>query len=159
MSIGSLTPRRPHCDGGEDFAVGPGDRNRDRDRIVEAFAIVRADSASAHLGQVCFERGKLDAVRRGPTLWRLLAGSRRSTDAGEWSSRPVQHAASATCRAGWTLNTVRSPTLREKVLTRFPLARLATVDDVGRMALFLAGSEAAFVTGQTVAVDGGFLTT
>jgi NAD(P)-dependent dehydrogenase (short-subunit alcohol dehydrogenase family) len=52
-----------------------------------------------------------------------------------------------------------TPTLREKVLTRFPLARLATVDDVARMALFLASSEAAFVSGQTVAVDGGFLTT
>ncbi len=52
-----------------------------------------------------------------------------------------------------------TPLLREKVLTRFPLARLATVDDVGRMAVFLASPEAAFVTGQTIAVDGGFLTT
>ncbi len=52
-----------------------------------------------------------------------------------------------------------TPTLREKVLTRFPLARLAGVDDVARMALFLASSDAAFITGQTVAVDGGFLTT
>ncbi|MEQ1806687.1 MAG: SDR family NAD(P)-dependent oxidoreductase [Burkholderiaceae bacterium] len=51
-----------------------------------------------------------------------------------------------------------TPQLRERVLTRFPLARLATVDDVGRMAVFLASREAAFVTGQTIAVDGGFLT-
>lgn len=54
---------------------------------------------------------------------------------------------------------VMTDSLRDKVLTRFPLARLATVDDVARMALFLASSEAAFVSGQTVAVDGGFLTT
>lgn len=52
-----------------------------------------------------------------------------------------------------------TPQLREKVLTRFPLARLATVDDVARMAVFLASAEAGFVTGQTIAVDGGFLTT
>lgn len=52
-----------------------------------------------------------------------------------------------------------TPPLREKVLTRFPLARLATVDDVARMAVFLASAEAGFVTGQTIAVDGGFLTT
>jgi NAD(P)-dependent dehydrogenase (short-subunit alcohol dehydrogenase family) len=51
-----------------------------------------------------------------------------------------------------------TPQVRERVLTRFPLARLATVDDVARVALFLASDDAAFVTGQTVAVDGGFLT-
>lgn len=50
-----------------------------------------------------------------------------------------------------------TPPVREKVLARFPLGRLATVDDVARMAVFLASDEAAFVTGQTVAVDGGFL--
>lgn len=51
-----------------------------------------------------------------------------------------------------------TPVVRDRVLTRFPLGRLATVDDVARMAVFLASDEAAFVTGQTVAVDGGFLT-
>jgi 3-oxoacyl-[acyl-carrier protein] reductase len=51
-----------------------------------------------------------------------------------------------------------TPPVRERVLARFPLARLATADDVARMALFLASDEAAFVTGQTIAVDGGFLT-
>ncbi len=52
-----------------------------------------------------------------------------------------------------------TPALRDKVLTRFPLARLASVDDVAAMAVFLASEAAAFVTGQTIAVDGGFLTT
>ncbi|VTU27474.1 SDR family NAD(P)-dependent oxidoreductase [Variovorax sp. RA8] len=55
------------------------------------------------------------------------------------------------------VRTFMTPQVRERVLTRFPLGRLATVDDVARMALFLASDEAAFVTGQTVAVDGGFL--
>ncbi len=51
-----------------------------------------------------------------------------------------------------------TPPVRERVMTRFPLARLATVEDVARMALFLASDDAAFVTGQNIAVDGGFLT-
>jgi NAD(P)-dependent dehydrogenase (short-subunit alcohol dehydrogenase family) len=43
------------------------------------------------------------------------------------------------------------------VLTRFPLRRLATVDDVARAAVFLASDAASFITGETLAVDGGFL--
>lgn len=51
-----------------------------------------------------------------------------------------------------------TPAVKERVLTRFPLGRLATADDVARMAVFLASDAAAFVTGQNVAIDGGFLT-
>lgn len=51
-----------------------------------------------------------------------------------------------------------TPTVKEKVLPRFPLGRLANADDVAQLALFLASDAAAFITGQSVAVDGGFLT-
>jgi len=36
-----------------------------------------------------------------------------------------------------------------------PLKRLGTVDDIGHAALFLASKEAAYITGQTIIVDGG----
>jgi 3-oxoacyl-[acyl-carrier protein] reductase len=36
-----------------------------------------------------------------------------------------------------------------------PLRRLGTVEEVGHAALFLATDEAAFITGQTIVVDGG----
>lgn len=36
-----------------------------------------------------------------------------------------------------------------------PLRRLGTVEDVGYAALFLASKEAAYITGQTIVVDGG----
>ena len=49
--------------------------------------------------------------------------------------------------------------LREKLMQRFPLGRLATADDVAQLALFLASDAASFITGETIAVDGGFLRT
>jgi 3-oxoacyl-[acyl-carrier protein] reductase len=36
-----------------------------------------------------------------------------------------------------------------------PLRRLGIVDDIGHAALFFASKEAAYVTGQTLVVDGG----
>ena len=36
-----------------------------------------------------------------------------------------------------------------------PLKKLGTVEDIGYAALFLASKEAAYITGQTIIVDGG----
>ncbi len=52
-----------------------------------------------------------------------------------------------------------TPELRAKAIARFPLARFAEPDDVARLAVFLASDAAAFITGQTIAVDGGYLCT
>jgi 3-oxoacyl-[acyl-carrier protein] reductase len=52
-----------------------------------------------------------------------------------------------------------SQELREKILARFPLGRFATAAEVALVALFLASDAASFVTGETIAVDGGFLRT
>ena len=43
--------------------------------------------------------------------------------------------------------------LRSKV----PLARLGTAADVARVVCFLASDESAYITGTTIAVDGGYL--
>jgi len=48
---------------------------------------------------------------------------------------------------------------RERVVARIPLGRLAEEDDVARLAAFLASDLADFITGETIAVDGGFLRT
>ena len=49
--------------------------------------------------------------------------------------------------------------VRDKILARIPLGRIAEPDDVARLALFLASEASSFITGETVAVDGGFLRT
>ncbi len=44
---------------------------------------------------------------------------------------------------------------REAVLTKVPAGRLGTPDDIGAAAVYLASNEAAYVTGQTLHVNGG----
>jgi 3-oxoacyl-[acyl-carrier protein] reductase len=44
---------------------------------------------------------------------------------------------------------------REAILTRVPAGRLGTVEDVAAAAVYLASNEAAYVTGQTLHVNGG----
>jgi NAD(P)-dependent dehydrogenase (short-subunit alcohol dehydrogenase family) len=46
---------------------------------------------------------------------------------------------------------------RERRVARIPMGRFGDVDEVARAALFLASDDAAFITGHTLAVDGGYL--
>ncbi|MDW5329231.1 SDR family NAD(P)-dependent oxidoreductase [Plantactinospora sp. KLBMP9567] len=48
------------------------------------------------------------------------------------------------------------PEARERIRRRTPLGRLANVAEIADVALFLASPAAAFVTGQSLVVDGGF---
>jgi len=52
-----------------------------------------------------------------------------------------------------------TPEARERIVARIPLGRLAEEDDVARLAVFLACAWSDFITGETIAVDGGFLRT
>ncbi len=51
-----------------------------------------------------------------------------------------------------------SPELHRKVASGIPLRRWGTPEDVAGAALFLASDEAAYVTGQTIRIDGGKVT-
>lgn len=50
---------------------------------------------------------------------------------------------------------ILSPDQLERRISQTPMGRLATVDDIAQMALWLAGERSGFVTGQSLAVDGG----
>ncbi len=49
------------------------------------------------------------------------------------------------------------PATREKMLRNVPLRRAGEVDEVGNAVLFLASSEASYITGSEIHVDGGFV--
>lgn len=44
---------------------------------------------------------------------------------------------------------------RERAMARIPMGRIAAPDDIARMAVFLASDAAGYVTGVTIAMDGG----
>jgi 3-oxoacyl-[acyl-carrier protein] reductase len=47
------------------------------------------------------------------------------------------------------------PEYERSMAASIPLKKLGTVEDIGYAALFLASKEAAYITGQTIVVDGG----
>jgi NAD(P)-dependent dehydrogenase (short-subunit alcohol dehydrogenase family) len=58
-----------------------------------------------------------------------------------------------------SLQNLKDPAAVDRLLSRTPLGRLAQPQDVSGIVAFLAGPGAAFVTGQTIAVDGGYSVT
>jgi 3-oxoacyl-[acyl-carrier protein] reductase len=47
--------------------------------------------------------------------------------------------------------------LKDEITRRTPLGRFGTVDDIANAVVFLASDEAAYITGQVLAVDGGLV--
>ncbi len=58
-----------------------------------------------------------------------------------------------------SLGSMDNAPVREQVLKAMPTRRYGTPDDVGAAVAYLASPEAAWVTGQTLAVNGGYFTT
>jgi 3-oxoacyl-[acyl-carrier protein] reductase len=46
---------------------------------------------------------------------------------------------------------------KQRRVARIPMGRFGEVDEVAKAALFLASDDAAYITGHTLAVDGGYL--
>lgn len=81
------------------------------------------------------------------------------TLAVEWGPRQIRvnavapgHVATELVKRQW----LKEPELREFFLSRTPLNRLALPEDIASAVLFLASDAASSITGQTVAVDGGY---
>jgi len=82
------------------------------------------------------------------------------TLSSEWAPRGIRVNALA---PGWILTDLLQSVIDrgaldpEKLISRTPLRRMGTPEDVVGPAIFLASDESAFVTGQILPVDGGWL--
>ncbi|MBB5625242.1 SDR family NAD(P)-dependent oxidoreductase [Sphaerisporangium krabiense] len=55
----------------------------------------------------------------------------------------------------WDARVAEEPAILDRVTTLYPLRRLGTPEDVAAACLFLASSDASWITGHTLTVDGG----
>jgi tropinone reductase I len=77
----------------------------------------------------------------------------------EWAADGIR----VNCVAPWYIRTplvesvLANPEYLQRVLARTPMGRIGEAHEVANVALFLCSDAASYVTGQTIAVDGGFL--
>ncbi len=51
---------------------------------------------------------------------------------------------------------INNPELNQQFLSNIPLGRWGTVEEIGKLALYLCSAEAGFITGSDVVIDGGW---
>ncbi len=80
------------------------------------------------------------------------------TMAAHWGARGVRANAVAAglTRSGMTAGTFEQKAWTAPTLARTPLGRLGEPDDIAQTIAFLASPAASWITGQTLAVDGGY---
>lgn len=128
-------------------AVVPAMRRRGRGVIVN-LASVSHERGGGAFGNVWYAATKAGVVAMTKGLAREL---------GPYGIR-VNAIAPAVVQTGM-VEELLSAEARARIVQRIPLGRLAQLDDVAQLALFLASEAASFITGETIAVDGGFLRT
>ena len=128
-------------------AAVPAMRRRGRGAIIN-IASVSHEKGGGAFGNVWYGTTKAGVVAMTKGLGRELG--------------PLAVRVNAIAPAVVATDMVRSlltPEVRERIVARIPLGRLAEEDDVARLAVFLASDWSDFITGETIAVDGGFLRT
>jgi NAD(P)-dependent dehydrogenase (short-subunit alcohol dehydrogenase family) len=115
----------------------------------ETGSIVNIASLAAHRG---FQLSALYTVSKHG----VLALTR--TLAAEWAARGVRVNAISPAFFMTPLNREKmSPARKDTALRRTPMHRFGELDELVGAAIYLASPSASYVTGETIAVDGGFL--
>lgn len=87
-----------------------------------------------------------------------LIGLTKST-AKELSSRGITVNCIAPGYISTDMTAELSDAVKEDLKNQIPLGRIGNPEDIAHMALFLASDKSGYITGQTIAVDGGIVMT
>lgn len=109
-------------------------------RIVFLSSVV---GQAGNAGQVAYAASKAGLIGAAKSLAR------------EYASRNITVNAVAPGYVETDMTAALEPKQREAMLAGVPLARAASADEVGAAIAFLASAEAAYITGQVLAVNGG----
>jgi len=110
--------------------------------------IINITSVSGQAGQM--GQANYSAAKAG------LIGLTKAT-ARELASRGITCNAVAPGFVETELTSGLPDELKQQIIERTPLARFATVEEIAYAVAFLASEEAAYITGQVLAVDGGLV--
>lgn len=129
------------------FLMAQGAARAMRDAGRGGAILFTASTAATH---ICDLLGAYAASKAGV---RMLARSLAS-ELGVWRIR-VNLVLPGVIETAMTKSLIDDPQVRADALSNTPVGRLGAPDDIARLALFLCGDEAGYVTGAEVLVDGG----
>ncbi len=128
-------------------AVIPAMKAQSSGRIIN-IASVSAERGGGSIGNTLYGATKAGVVALTKGLARELGANKITVNA----------IAPAVAETAMTHKLLTDDALK-RILTRIPLGRLAALSDIADLAVFLASDRASFITGTTIPVDGGLLTT
>lgn len=128
--------------------------------VAQAAARIMAGAGGGSIVNLCSLTsyvGIPTAVPYGASKTGLLGMTRAL--ATEWAAAGIRVNAIAPgyFRTAMTEGFYQSPAWREAMLGKIPQRRFGELDDLSGVSIFLASDASAYVTGQCIAVDGGYL--
>lgn len=136
-----------------------------RTNLISAFSLARdlhpllKESSLSSVVNISSVAG-LKHVRTGSIYGMTKAAMNQLTRnlAGEWGQDGIR----VNAIAPWYINTplaqqvLKDDNYRTEVLSRTPMGRIGEIEEVAALAAFLCMPAASYITGQVIAVDGGF---